>query len=528
MECRARRPGHLNVIGDHGRRPAPLVLCILDGWGHRTAIEGNAVRQARTPVLDRLQQAGRSGLIHASGAAVGLPPGQMGNSEVGHISIGAGRTVLQDLPRIDAAVKDGSLGRHPLLRECADATLAAGGVCHLLGLMSSGGVHSHLNHLAALATTLAGGGVPVRVHAFLDGRDVAPRSAPEHLRAFLDRTRTCPGVAIATLCGRYWAMDRDHRWDRTERAWQAVARGSGRACPGVPAALEAAAGTGDEFVEPIVIDGYQGIRSGDSLLMANFRSDRIRQLLAALVEPAFDSFPVDRFRYASCLSLTPCSRQLEHLIRPLFPARIPEDTFGETLARAGLRQLRVAETEKYAHVTYFFNGGREDPFDGETRILVDSPKVATYDLQPEMSAAGVTTELLRALERDRFDVAVVNYANADMVGHTGDLHAATAAVAAVDRELGRLADGLATAGGRLLLTADHGNAEDMGTDRAPHTAHTSNPVPLLFHDGNAGAGPPLADGTLADLAPAALRLLGLDVPAAMRDTSILDMPAPGR
>ena len=501
------------------------MLCILDGWGHRAARAGNAVRQARTPVLDRLAAEGRTGLLHASGPAVGLPPGQMGNSEVGHMSIGAGRIILQDLPRIDAALADGTLARHPLLARLADATLASGGACHLLGLLSPGGVHAHQDHIAALCRILAGRGVPVRVHAFLDGRDVPPRSAREHFGAFRDQVRDVPGITIATLSGRYWAMDRDRRWERTERAWRAIARAEGDAVPTAEAALADAAadGTGDEFVPPVVVDGHRGIRDGDSLLMANFRADRARQILAALVDPAFDAFAVERARYAACAALTPCSSRLGELARPLFPAEIPAHTLGETVARAGLRQLRVAETEKYAHVTYFLNGGREDAFAGEQRILVESPKVATYDTKPEMAAGEVTSALVRALAAERFDLAVVNYANADMVGHTGDLAAAVAAVEAVDRELGRLAAALADAGGRLLLTADHGNAEDMGTARAPQTAHTTNPVPLLFHDGT-GAGPPLGDGTLADLAPTALRLLGIDIPAAMEGTPLVDVP----
>ncbi|MCY4601332.1 MAG: 2,3-bisphosphoglycerate-independent phosphoglycerate mutase [Acidobacteria bacterium] len=510
---------------DSGRRPAPLVLSILDGWGHRTDLAGNAVRQARTPILDRLAATGRTGLLHASGPSVGLPPGQMGNSEVGHMSIGAGRTVLQDLPRINAALEDGTLSRHPLLARIADATLESGGACHILGLLSPGGVHAHQDHIAALCRIIAGRGVPVRVHAFLDGRDVPPHSAQEQFGAFRDQIQDVPGVTIATLSGRYWAMDRDRRWDRTERAWRAIARASGHAFPTAEAALADAAAqrTGDEFVPPIVIDGYQGLQDGDSLLMANFRADRARQILAALIDPAFDAFAVDRVRYAACVALTPCSSRLEQLARPLFPAETPEHTLGETIARAGLRQLRVAETEKYAHVTYFLNGGREDAFAGEKRILVESPKVATYDAKPEMAAAEVTSAVVRALEADRFDIAVVNYANADMVGHTGDFAAAVAAVEAVDCELGRMAAALAGAGGRLLLTADHGNAEDMGTARFPQTAHTTNPVPLLFHDGT-GAGPPLGEGTLADLAPTALRLLGVDIPSSMRGTPLVDAP----
>ncbi|MYE20014.1 MAG: 2,3-bisphosphoglycerate-independent phosphoglycerate mutase [Rhodospirillales bacterium] len=512
------------MFPDAGQRPAPLVLCILDGWGHRTSLKGNAIRQSRTPVLDRLSAQGRNGLLQASGPAVGLPPGQMGNSEVGHMSIGAGRTILQDLPRIDAALADGTLASHPLLTSLVDATLRSGGACHVLGLLSPGGVHSHQTHIAALCEIIASCGVCVRLHAFLDGRDVPPRSAPEHLRTFRQLVRGVPRTAIATVAGRYWAMDRDHRWDRTERAWQAIARGIGHPHPAAEATLDAATKEqiGDEFVEPAIIAGYDGIRDGDSLLLANFRADRVRQLMAALIDPEFDAFPVEHFRYASCATLTPCSSHLERLAQPLFPAMTPEDTLGETVARAGLRQLRIAETEKYAHVTYFLNGGREEPFEREARILIDSPKVATYDAQPEMSAAQVTTQLVRAIEEHRFDIAVVNYANADMVGHTGDFAAAVAAVEAVDEQLGRVATALAGTAGRLLLTADHGNAEQMGTPSSPQTSHTTNPVPVLLHDG-AGPGPRLPDGTLADLAPTALRLLGVDIPSSMRGTPLVDL-----
>ena len=440
------------------------------------------------------------------------------------MSIGAGRTILQDLPRIDAALADGTLASHPLLTSLVDATLRSGGACHVLGLLSPGGVHSHQTHIAALCEIIAGRGVPVRLHVFLDGRDVPPHSAPEHLRTFRQSIQGVLRTAVVTVAGRYWAMDRDHRWDRTERAWQAIARGIGHPHPTAEAALEAAAKEqiGDEFVEPAVIKGYDGIRDGDSLLLANFRTDRARQIMAALIDPEFDAFQVQRFRYASCATLTPCSSHLERLAQPLFPAMTPEDTLGEIVARAGLRQLRIAETEKYAHVTYFLNGGREEPFEREARILIDSPKVATYDAKPEMSAAQVTTQFVRAIEEHRFDIAVVNYANADMVGHTGDFAAAVAAVEAVDEQLGRVATALAGAAGRLLLTADHGNAEEMGTPSSPQTSHTTNPVPVLLHDG-AGPGPRLADGTLADLAPTALRLLGIDIPSSMRGAPLVDL-----
>ncbi len=505
------------------RTPAPLLLCILDGWGHRTEIQGNAVQQARTPVLDRLTAGSRSGLLEASGPAVGLPPGQMGNSEVGHMSIGAGRIILQDLPRIDAAVRDGTLAAHPLLEDLIAATRRSGGGCHILGLLSPGGVHSHQDHITALCHAVAGHGFRVHVHAFLDGRDVPPRSARTHVRSFLETLGTRSGVTVATASGRYWSMDRDRRWERTRKAWEAIATGAGPRFATIDDLLTKAEANGvtDEFVEPGVIGEFSGMEDGDSLIVANFRVDRVRQLLSALVDPHFDGFPARPVQFAASVSLTPCSQSLADIVLPLFPAPVPEETFGEVLARAGLRQLRVAETEKYAHVTYFLNGGREEPFDHEERILVESPKVATYDTKPEMAAAEVTSQLVKAITDRRFDVGVVNYANADMVGHTGDLGAAIAAVEAVDRELGHLASALDSTGGRLLLTADHGNAEQMGTPEQPHTAHTTNPVPILAW-GDPGDGLLLPGGTLADIAPTALRLLGLKAPSVMRSASLVD------
>lgn len=490
--------------------PGPVVLCVLDGWGHRNARAGNAVRAARTPVMDRLAAEGRSGLLAASGAAVGLPDGQMGNSEVGHMSIGAGRVIPQDLPRITRAAGDGSLAAHPLLGRAARRLRESGGACHVAGLLSPGGVHSHQDHIAALCRILADAGVPVRVHAFLDGRDTPPRSALGHLARFEESVRGAEGVRVATVAGRYWAMDRDRRWDRTERAWRALALGEGRPAASAREALERSyrEGTTDEFMEPAVVGGHAGIRDGDGLVSANFRADRARQLLAALADPGFDAFPARRPALACALSMGACSEALDRIAPPLFPAPAPEGTLGETVAAAGLRQLRAAETEKYAHVTFFLNGGREEPFPGEERALADSPRVATYDEAPEMAAAAVTGRIAAALEGRRPPhLVVANYANADMVGHTGDLRAAVRAVEAVDSCLGRVAEAARARNGLLLVTADHGNAEQMGTKDRPHTAHTTNPVPAVLH--GAGPGPALRAGALADLAPTVLDLLGL-------------------
>lgn len=501
--------------------PGPVVLCVLDGWGHSADRAGNAVRAARTPVMDRLAAEGRSGLLHASGAAVGLPDGQMGNSEVGHMSIGAGRVILQDLPRITRAVADGSLATHPLLARLAGRLRESGGACHVMGLLSPGGVHSHQDHIAALCRVLAGEGIRVHVHAFLDGRDVAPDSAGEHLVRFGESVGDLEGVAVATVAGRYWAMDRDRRWDRVERAWRALALGEGNPAASAAEAVARAAGAGrtDEFVEPAVIGDYAGVRDGDGLVSANFRADRVRQLLAALLDPDFDAFPAERFAFADALSMAPCSDSLDRLAPPLFPAPAPGGTLGETVAAAGLRQFRTAETEKYAHVTFFLNGGREDPFPGEERALVDSPRVATYDEAPEMAAAAVTDRIVAALEGGAHHLVVANYANADMVGHTGDLDAAVRAVETVDSCLGRVAEAVRARNGRLLVTADHGNAEKMGTKERPHTAHTTNPVPAVLHGGGAGA--PLREGTLADLAPTVLDLLGLPPGEGMTGRSLL-------
>ena len=510
-----------------GKTPyRPVVLCVLDGWGHREETAHNAIALAETPVWDRLTgdrlTAGRAwGLLATAGAAVGLPEGQMGNSEVGHMTIGAGRVVLQDLPRIDAAVADGSLANNPALLSLIERLRESGGCCHLMGLVSPGGVHSHEDHVAALARIVSGAGVPVAVHTFLDGRDVPPRSAIDDLPRFAAALNNLPDVRIATVCGRYYAMDRDKRWERTARACDALVSGQGRpaADAGAAVAESYARDVGDEFVEPATIAGYAGMADGDGIVMANFRADRARQIMAALLDPAFDGFArARRVRFAAAVGMCSYSEGLDRLAGTMFPPQPVADGLGAVVSRAGLRQLRIAETEKYAHVTFFLNGGEEREMPGEERVLVPSPRVATYDLKPEMSAAGVTDGVVETIAGGRFDLIVVNYANTDMVGHTGNLEAAMAAVAAVDRCLGRLADAVEAAGGALLVTADHGNAEKMQDGETPHTAHTHGAVPAVL----AGApGLALRDGTLADIAPTVLDLMGLAQPKAMTGRSLV-------
>jgi len=440
------------------------------------------------------------------------------------MNIGAGRVVMQDLPRIDAAVADGSLARAPAFTGFVAALKESGGTAHMLGLMSPGGVHSHQDQMAALANLLAAEGIPVAVHAFLDGRDTPPSSGRGFMEAFL---AAAPQATIATVTGRYFGMDRDKRWDRVEKAHAALAEGRGEAAAdNALAAIDAAyaAGKTDEFVPATVIGGYGGMKDGDGILMANFRADRAREMLAALLDPDFDGFARARqVRFAAATGLVEYSGDLAKLMTSIFPPLSLENVLGQVVADAGLRQLRIAETEKYAHVTFFLNGGREDVFPGEDRILIPSPRVATYDLQPEMSAAEVTDRLVEAVESGKYDLIVVNYANTDMVGHTGILAAAKAAVEAVDSCLGRLERAVAGAGGALLITADHGNAENMrdAATGEPHTAHTHNLVPLILAP-DAKYATALADGRLADLAPTLLELMGLPQPAEMTGASLIE------
>ncbi len=508
-------------------RPGPLVLCILDGWGERPASGDNAVEMARTPNWHRLIARWPHAHLQASEHFVGLPDGQMGNSEVGHTNLGAGRLVMQDLPRIDAAIASGELAAMPALRRFIHRLRKSGGRAHVFGLVSPGGVHSHQNQIAALARLLAEAGLEVAVHAVLDGRDTPPKSASGYLRKFQSNVAGHGRVCVADIVGRYYAMDRDKRWDRVEKAYRLFVLGEGEKAADSIAAVEAAYGRGetDEFVSPTAISGYDGMRDGDGLLLANFRADRVREIAAALLDPDFAGFARDRrAAFAAALGLVEYSAELNPLLDTLFLPEDLRDTFGEVISKAGLTQLRIAETEKYAHVTFFFNGGRETVFPGEERILVPSPKVATYDLQPEMSAPEVTDKVVEAIRSRRFDVIVLNYANTDMVGHTGRLDAAIKAVETVDAALGRLADAVDARGGTLVITADHGNAEMMRDPESgePHTAHTLNPVPLIIVNPPASAAiGGVENGKLADVAPTLLALLGLGQPAAMTGHSLL-------
>ncbi|MDX2095048.1 MAG: 2,3-bisphosphoglycerate-independent phosphoglycerate mutase [Alphaproteobacteria bacterium] len=507
----------------------PILLCILDGWGERTERDHNAIAQANTPHWDALCATYPHASLHASAQDVGLPAGQMGNSEVGHMNIGAGRIVMQDLPRIDAAIADGALARNAALTTYLDALRRTGGTCHLMGLLSDGGVHAHLSHMAALANLAAAAGIPVAVHAFLDGRDTAPRSALAYLQQFEAATRAHPSIRLATVSGRYYAMDRDTRWERVRLAYDAVL-GDGADTPRANSAATAveaayAQGLNDEFILPTVMDDYHGMQEGDGLLMANFRADRVRQWLAAWLDPDFTGFARPRtLRFAATLGMVEYSDTLAPFIPALFPPQTLDNHLGAWVAAHGLTQLRIAETEKYAHVTFFFNGGREEPYAGERRILIPSPKVATYDLQPEMAASEVTDALVAAIESGDYNLLVVNYANTDMVGHSGDLTAAIKAVEAVDACLGRLHAAILKAGGAMLVTADHGNAEclhDPDSGQA-HTAHTLNPVPCLIVG---AAYQPLAKnlgtGILADIAPTLCAMMHLAPPPEMTGRNLL-------
>ena len=503
----------------------PAVLCILDGWGHRDDPTDNAIAQADTPNWDRMMATCPQAFLQTSGDEVGLPDGQMGNSEVGHMNLGAGRVVMQDLPRIDRQVASGALLTNDTLQDQITTLLDSGGTCHLLGLLSPGGVHSHQDHMVALATAVSTAGIPVCVHAFLDGRDTPPKSAAGFMEEFLSDIDSLQGVTVATVTGRYFAMDRDQRWERVVKGYDAMTRAVGAMEEDALSAIENAyaADQTDEFVEPRVIGDYAGMMDGDGLLMANFRADRAREILTALVDDAFDGFDRDILPdFASVIGLVEYSKALNEFITAMYPPRTISDTIGEVVANTGGKQLRSAETEKYAHVTFFFNGGEETVFEGEERILVPSPKVATYDLQPEMSAAEVTDKLVAAITSGKFDFILVNYANGDMVGHTGILSAAIKAAETLDACLARLEEAITNAGGCMFVTADHGNAECMrdATTGEPHTAHTMDVVPAILINAPEGINS-LASGRLADVAPTMLALMGLEKPDAMTGEALL-------
>ncbi|TWI56617.1 phosphoglycerate mutase [Pseudomonas duriflava] len=506
--------------------PKPLVLIILDGFGHSEETKHNAIYAAHKPVWDRLLATQPHGLISGSGMDVGLPDGQMGNSEVGHMNLGAGRVVYQDFTRITKSIRDGDFFENPVIGAAVDKAVGNGKAVHILGLLSDGGVHSHEDHLVAMAELAAKRGAEhIYLHAFLDGRDTPPKSAQGSID-LLDKTFARLGKGrIASLIGRYFAMDRDNRWDRVSAAYNLITEGAAdyhaaNATDGLNAAYER--GETDEFVKATTVGAPVKIEDGDAVIFMNFRADRARELSRAFVEPDFKEFPrVRTLNLAGYVMLTQYSASI-----PAPSAFAPEsldNVLGEYLAKNSKTQLRIAETEKYAHVTFFFSGGREEPFEGEERILIPSPKVATYDMQPEMSAPEVTDRIVDAIENQRYDVIIANYANGDMVGHTGVFDAAVKAVECLDSCMGRIVTALEKVGGEAIITADHGNVEQMEDESTgqAHTAHTTEPVPFVYVGKRTVT--IREGGVLADVAPTLLTLMGLEQPKEMTGRSIITL-----
>ena len=500
----------------------PVILCIMDGWGLTEASETNAVSSANTPFYDHLMAHYPTATLQASGPAVGLPEGQPGNSEVGHMNIGAGRIVMQDLPRIDDAIASGALHELSALHEFADQLKQTGGAAHIMGLFSRGGVHAHLAHKAAIANFLTDRSIPVYLHAFTDGRDSLPKIAKDEWQIFQNHL-TNP-IQLATVTGRYYAMDRDRRWERTGAALQAIAAAQAdHHADSYEGAIDQAYQDGltDEFILPTIIGDYKGLSEGDGLFMSNYRVDRARQIMTGFLTPTdADQADLALPKHLSFLSMTPVFSGTND-IPYLFGPQDLSDGLGEVVSKAGLSQLRLAETEKYPHVTYFFNGGDEVANQDEERIVIPSPKVATYDMQPEMSAGEVLDTALKAVKTQSHNLIIINFANPDMVGHTGDVMAARKAVETVDKAVKALTQAVEEVGGAMIITADHGNCEVMwdAAAQSPHTAHTTNLVPLIFVGDKTVKG--LHDGVLADLAPSLLALLSVEQPAAMTGKSLL-------
>ncbi len=503
----------------------PVLLIVLDGFGYREEADHNAIAQAHKPNWDRLWSEYPHTLIRTSGLAVGLPEGQMGNSEVGHLNIGAGRVVYQELTRIDLAIQDGSFDRNPALVNAVAKARQHNSTLHIMGLLSPGGVHSHENHLHAMLEMAARAGLKkIQVHAFLDGRDTPPRSAMASLQAMQDKCARLGVGRIAGIVGRYYAMDRDNRWDRVQAAYDLITQGKApfRAATAVEGLQQAyARDENDEFVKATVIGAPAAMEDSDVVVFMNFRADRARQITRALTDGAFDHFARERFpRLAEFVTLTSYGKDIQ-LPMAFAPSDI-HNGFGEYIAHLGLKQLRIAETEKYAHVTYFFSGGHEQPYPGEDRILVPSPKVATYDLKPEMSAFEVTDKLEAAVRSGQYQAIICNYANGDMVGHSGNLQAATQAVETLDACIGRVVKAARECGGEVLITADHGNAEQMldVQTQQPHTAHTLNVVPLLYIGRKARM---IEGGSLQDIAPTLLAMMGLPQPPEMTGRALVQL-----
>ena len=503
---------------------APVALIIMDGWGDGDNQDpNNAIRVAKTPVIDGLMASYPHTELQCSGEAVGLPDGQMGNSEVGHTNIGAGRIIYQELTRITKAIKDGSFFKNEALQSIVSTVKQNGSALHLMGLVSPGGVHSHSNHLYGLLELAKKEGLSrVYVHAFLDGRDVPPSSAAEYLADLEAKIKEIGIGQIATISGRYYAMDRDKRWDRVQKAYNVIAGAEGNTAATAAEAIAASykAEVTDEFVVPTAIQGYTGMQVQDGVIFFNFRPDRARELTHAFTDTRFDGFARDESLKPAFATLTQYEEGMN--VKIAYPPQSIRNTLGETIEKLGLTQLRIAETEKYAHVTFFFNGGVEEPYKGEERILVPSPKVATYDLQPEMSAITVTDKVVEAIGSGKYDFIILNYANGDMVGHTGVLSAAVKAVETVDTCVGRFVDAIRKAGGEVCITADHGNAELMvdPQTKEPFTAHTTNPVPFITVSDKVQS---VHAGALCDIAPTLLTLAGLAIPADMTGKSLVEL-----
>lgn len=500
-----------------------VVLCILDGWGLGNDKENSAIAKADTKFFDYLMENYPNSQLEASGTFVGLPDGQMGNSEVGHSNIGAGRMLLQDLPRINKCVNEKAFMQNKVLVEALEEVKKNNGKMHLLGLLSDGGVHSHIDHIIELAKTIAENGVEVLLHAFLDGRDTQQKSAINYLEKFINETKDFPNIKIATVGGRYFGMDRDKRWDRVEKAYNVIVLGENSSLSPIDVVNNSYQNDiTDEFIEPTSVNNYQGMEEGDGFIFCNYRADRARQISMALGKKDFDEFARKKvINFSSKIQMTEYSSEHSEFLKTLFGAEEIKDCLGEVISNNNLKQLRIAETEKYAHVTFFFNCGRENPFNGEERILVKSPNVATYDLQPEMSANEVNEKLIDAIKSNKFDYITVNFANPDMVGHTGSMDAAVKACETVDKNLEKLVNTVLEENGTIFVTADHGNVEKMiDTDGKPCTTHTTNKVPFIYISNNS-KGKNVNNGALCDIAPTILKEMNIKQPELMTGKSLI-------
>lgn len=511
----------------------PVILCILDGWGYNSDKDFNAVKLANTPAWDDLVKNSPHTFVKTDGEAVGLPHGQMGNSEVGHTNIGAGRVVFQDLPKISKAFKENEVASNNNFKKAISTALEKNSAVHIMGLCSSGGIHSHIDHMLQSAEIFAKEKIQVKLHLFTDGRDTPPESSAGFIEQVNELVNKYPSISISTICGRYYAMDRDKRWERIELAYNAIVLGKGN---NFKKALDAVKDSykklnkekripSDEFVIPSVIGDYTGIQDNDVLFVTNFRADRVRQILTALLDSKFNAFKSEKVvKFGYSLGMVSYSKELDSLISSVFPNTDLVNTLGEVISRNGIKQLRAAETEKYPHVTFFFNGGRETPFEGEDRILMPSPKVATYDLQPEMSAYPLKEKLIEAIKSKKYPLIIINFANGDMVGHTGVLEAAIKAIEAVDSCLAELKEAAKDNNYTMIITADHGNSENMWDykNNAPHTQHTTNPVRLImFNKPSSVETDTLLIGKLADIAPTILEIMQVEQPSQMTGKSLL-------